>query len=46
MSLSKDNQQSISNLRLAIYAIVVYLILTGIGLGTLAYSVNALWQLI
>lgn len=42
----KTNEKSIANLRLAVYAIVAYLVLTGIGLGTLAYSVNALWQLI
>ena len=39
----KTNERSISNLKFAIYAIVSYLALTGIGLGALAYSVNALW---
>ena len=39
----KTNEESIENLKFAIYAIVAYLAFTGIGLGALAYSVNALW---
>ena len=43
MSIIKDNQKSIGYVRLAIWAIVAYLVILSAGVTALAISVNALW---
>lgn len=39
----QDNKKSIGYIRLAIWAIIAYLVILSAGVITLAISVNALW---
>jgi hypothetical protein len=43
MSIMRDNQRSIRYMRMAIWAIIAYLVILSAGVITLAISVNALW---
>jgi len=43
MSTMQDNKKSIGYMRLAIWAIVAYLVILSAGVIAMAVSVNALW---